>query len=165
MCPVTVLTRLSNCTVSHPSRATGHCSKQLRSQPQAYDNTFWIVHRHPDNQITHTLTIRYLNLQSQILAEISRTCWVSHKLRCEVLKVVIMILLITLVQPLSASRYVTTERNLPPPSSWWWRRQMPWNVAAYLPDCTVPQLRISLVSRSVWCAQDKQQQLAHLYPQ
>ena len=68
------------------------------------------------------------------------------KLRCEVLKVVIMMLFITLVQPLSAGRYATSERNLPPPSSWWWRWQMLWNVSAYLPDCTVPQLRIFLVS-------------------
>ena len=51
--------------------------------------------------LTHT--IRYLILQSrvnQILAEISRTCWVSYKMRSEFLKVVIMMLLITMVQPL-----------------------------------------------------------------
>jgi len=39
-----------------------------------------------------------------------------------------------------------SERNLLPPSPWWWRQQILWNVGAYLPDCTVPQLRISLVS-------------------
>ena len=70
-----------------------------------------------------------------------------HKMRSEVLKVVIMMLLVTLVQPLQAGIYVTSsEGNLPPPSPWWWRRQVLWNVGACLPDYTVPQLRISLVS-------------------
>ena len=150
MCPVTVLTHVYQTAQCHfPAGQTGHCSKQLRSQPQADNDPFWIFYRQPDKLLTHT-TIRYLNLQyhiNQILAEISRTCCVSHKLRHEVLKRVIMMLLITLVQPLLAGRYVTSsERNLPPLSSWWWRWQMLWNVGAYLPDCTVPQLRIFLVS-------------------
>jgi len=46
-------TCLSNCTVSHASRSKCHCS-EVRSQPQAHSNTFWLVHRHPDNPTTHT---------------------------------------------------------------------------------------------------------------
>ena len=151
MCPVTVLAHVYQTARCHIAAGqTGHCSEQIRSQPQADNNTFWLVHRHPDKLLTQA-TIRYLDLQphiNQILAEISRTCWVSYNMRCEVLKVVIMMLTVTLVQPLWAGRYVTlSERNLPPPSPWWWRQQVLWNVGAYLPDCTVSQLRISLVFR------------------
>ena len=145
-----------------------HCSEKLRSQPQADSDTFWLVHRHTDKLITHT-KIRYLNLQShinQILVKTARTCWVSHKMRSEVLKVVIMMLLVTLVQPLYASRYVTSsDRNLPPPSplmmeaagtlKCWW-------VSARLHSATTGNI---FDVRSVWGAKDKQQQLSYLYPQ
>jgi len=58
---------------------------------------------------------------------------------------------------------LTSERNLRPSSPWRWRRQLLWNAGAYPQDCTVPQLR-NIGVRSVWCAQDGQQQLSRLYP-
>jgi len=92
---------LSNCTVSHSSKAN---VTAVRRSDLNHKQTMT-----PSGLFTDTLTfklpkhttIRYLNLQShidQILAEISRTCWVSYKMRSGVLKVVIMTLLVTLVQ-------------------------------------------------------------------
>jgi len=96
-------TRLSNCMVSRPSRAnvTGVRSSDLNHK-QTMTPSDLVTDTLTIKLITHT-TIRYLNLQShinQILAEISRTCRVSYKMRSKVLKVVTMMLLVTLVQPL-----------------------------------------------------------------
>ena len=69
-------TCLSNCMVSSQQ---GEHVTTVRSSDLNHKLTMILVHRHPDNQTTHThTTIRYMYLQShinQILAEISRTCW------------------------------------------------------------------------------------------
>jgi len=101
--PVTVPTHVYQTARCHISaQQTCHCS-ELRSQPPAdNDPSDLLKDTLTIELLTHTTT-RYLNLQShinQILAKISRTCWVSHKMRTEVLKVVIMMLPVTLVQPL-----------------------------------------------------------------
>ena len=101
-------TCLPNCTVSHPSSANislqwaAQISTTSQQQQQQHLLTCSQTPWQTDKLLTHTTTI-YLNLQphiNQILAEISRTCWVSYKLKSEVLKVVIMMMTVTLVQPL-----------------------------------------------------------------
>ena len=95
--------------------------------------------------LTHT-TIRYLNLQShsnQILAEISRSCWVSYKMRSEVLMVVIMMLLVTSI---TLMMDVTDTLKC-------------WCVSTRLHGASTESI---FGVRSVWCAKDKQQQPSHL---
>jgi len=103
---------LSNCTVSHPSRA--NMSLQWEAQISTTRRQWHLLtcSQTPwqsNYSCIQQLDIWIYNLISIRLAKISKTCWVSYKMRSEVLKVVKMMLPVTLCS-------LTGKES--PPSAW-----------------------------------------------